>query len=83
METLRHMLVECNGHDRERSLFIQGVVSLVGRESWEWIISREDEGLGCLLGFECEDRTINKRRVEVASMMKVFLTSVWRKRSQM
>ena len=52
----------------------------MGNEKWDRIKNREDCGLSLMLGFDCEDRELNKGKIAVTCGMKSYLTTVWRKR---
>ena len=79
-ETVEHLVLKCSGHERERMELVEGMKEVIGCEKWNEVKAREDEGLSVVLGFECEDESVNQYRIKVTKIVKIFLKNVWSKR---
>jgi hypothetical protein len=79
-ETVHHLMVECEGHRQERELYLESLSHSLGEELLVGVLQSEDLGLGVLLGFECEDERLKRKRREVVARTKMFLMALWRKR---
>ena len=79
-ETVEHLIIECEGHERERMIFIEGLIELVGLKKWNEIRRKEDHGISIASGFECGDKIVDDNRLGIVDCMKSFLKGVWKKR---
>ena len=79
-ETVEHLILKCSGHELERMNLNESMKEVIGSDKWNEFSTKEDEGLSIVLGFECEDESVNRSRMKVAEIAKTFLKSVWSKR---
>ena len=75
-ETIEHLIIECMGHEQERRVLIGEMKNLIGEEKWDEVKARENEGLSVILGFECEDETLNMNRMKIVNTTKMYLMKV-------
>ena len=80
-ETIEHLLLQCEGYDREREMMLYVVKREMGEGKWEEICEMQEWELVrpvlCLLGLSRMDKW-NRETVE---SVKDFLERVWMKRS--
>jgi hypothetical protein len=70
-ETVVHVLVECNRYERERTRFLEVLVSEVGGMMMNELFARADQGISVILGFESG---MNERCM---CAVKVYLSELW------
>ena len=73
IETLEHVLIECEGYERERKRFEKEIEEVIGREVWEEEKKGENGGMEVILGLKEEKR-------EILIRTKKYIENVWNKR---
>ena len=74
-ETLEHMLVECNGYERERAKLNERMEGIIGVQKWNESKQHEDKGIQTLL---CVNES--KEKESIVREVKMFLKDVWKRR---
>ena len=70
-ETVHHIIVECQAYEEVRVSAIADYVGSIGRDKFNRVISREDDGLNYFLGLGEDINT------EVVEITKSLLLSIW------
>ena len=77
-EDLRHLLAECPQYEKERELFMNKMVLLLGEGEWKEISKKDnDEDLAFILGMT-EDSS-----KAVMEETKHFIRAIWRVRQKL
>ena len=76
-ESVEHILVECDAYESDRKVFMEKVIGVIGRDSWEKVIDSWDHGVTYILGFngDCP--------IEITENCKRLLIRIWSRRGQL
>ena len=75
IETLEHMMVECETYEKERKMLEKEMEGVMGKEEWERVKRTEGRGMVEVLSIEREDQRILEKT-------KGFLAKVWGRRNR-
>ena len=78
VETMEHVLIECDAYEDERFEAEVMYIAILGIEDWETIKEQEDQGITTILGIQGREEI----KAEITECTKKFLGKIWRKRGQ-